>query len=176
MPTGPALAGVTIAGWGFSGAYAAQALALAVALLAVVRLPAMRPEGIDAAGGGSRTEHGGLLVVVRCLTLWGSMATDLSATLLAMPIALFPDARRGRVSSVEHVIGVAGPELGNFRGGLVASATSASFSLVSGGLSAVLAIGAVYAANAPLRDYRTPTAPEKPSVPEPLAPAEVTIE
>ncbi|MDQ0700617.1 hypothetical protein QF048_007059 [Streptomyces sp. W4I9-2] len=87
-----------------------------------------------------------------------------------------PDACRGRVSSVEHVIGVAGPELGNFRGGLVASATSASFSLVSGGLSAVLAIAAVYATNTPLRAYRAPTAPEKPPAPKPLTPAQAAIE
>lgn len=271
MLAGPALAGLIIAGWGFSTAYAAQAVAMTVALLAVVRLPAIRPECTDAAGGGPRTERGGLLIVLRRPTLWGSMATDLSATLLAMPIALFPlvnenrfdgdprtlglflsavaaggitagllsgavtrrrraglvqlyaagiwglalacfglaeplwvalgclavagaadtvsvitrgaliqletpDACRGRVSSVEHVIGVAGPELGNFRGGLVASATSASFSLVSGGLSAVLAIGAVYATNAPLRGYRTPISPERPSAPEPLAPAAVTTD
>lgn len=67
-----------------------------------------------------------------------------------------PDAYRGRVSSVEHVIGAAGPELGNFRGGLLASATSASFSLVAGGLSAILAIAAVAATNNPLRAYRPP--------------------
>ncbi|MFD5647147.1 MFS transporter, partial [Streptomyces anulatus] len=83
---------------------------------------------------------------------------------------------RGRVSSVEHVIGVAGPELGNFRGGLVASATSASFSLASGGLSAVLAIAAVYATNAPLRAYRTPAAPEEPSAPKSLAPAQAATD
>lgn len=87
-----------------------------------------------------------------------------------------PDACRGRVSSVEHVSGVAGLELGNFRGGLVASATSASFSLVSGGLSDVLAIAVVYAANKPLRAYRTPAAPEKPSAPTALAPAEATTD
>lgn len=271
MLAGPALAGLIIAGWGFSAAYAAQAVAMTVALLAVVRLPAMRPEGTDAADGKPRTERGGWLIVLRRPTLWGSMATDLSATLLAMPIALFPlvneirfggdprtlglflsavavggvtagllsgtvtrlrraglvqlyaagiwglalacfglagplwlalaclavagaadtvsvvtrsaliqletpDASRGRVSSVEHVIGVAGPELGNFRGGLVASAGSATFSLISGGLSAVLAIALVYATNKPLRAYRTPTAPEKPSAPTALAPAEATTD
>lgn len=271
MLAGPALAGLIIAGWGFAAAYAAQAVAVTIALLAVVRLPAMRPEGTDAAGGGPRAERGGLLIVLRRPTLWGSMATDLSATLLAMPIALFPlvnenrfggdprtlglflsavavggitagllsgtvtrrrraglvqlyaagtwglalacfglagplwlalgcltvagaadtvsvvtrsaliqwetpDAFRGRVSSVEHVIGVAGPELGNVRGGLVASATSASFSLVSGGLSAVLAIAAVYATNAPLRAYRTPAVPEKPSAPKPLTPAQAATD
>lgn len=80
-----------------------------------------------------------------------------------------PDAYRGRVSSVDHVIGVAGPEIGNFRGGLLASATSAPFALVAGGLTATLVIAAVAATNTPLRAYRTPsptplTAPEPPAV------------
>ncbi|WP_431772489.1 MFS transporter [Streptomyces cucumeris] len=258
MLAGPAMAGLIIARWDFPAAYATQAVAMAVSMLAVIRLPAMRPEGADAAGGRRRPERGGWLIVLRRPTLWGSMATDLSATLLAMPIALFPlvneirfggdpqtlglflsavavggitagllsgtvtrwrrgglvqlaaagvwglalacfglagplwlalgclavagaadtlsvitrsalvqletpDAYRGRVSSVEHVIGVAGPELGNFRGGLLASATSASFSLVFGGLSAILAIAAVSATNAPLRAYRTPPADAKPA-------------
>ncbi|MEV7341728.1 MFS transporter [Streptomyces sp. NPDC093544] len=261
MLIGPAMAGLIIARWDFPAAYATQAVAMAVAMLAVIRLPAMRPEGADAAGGRRRPKRGGWRIVLRRPTLWGSMATDLSATLLAMPIALFPlvneirfegnpqtlglflsavavggitagllsgtvtrwrrgglvqlsaagvwglaltcfglagplwlalgclavagaadtvsvvtrsalvqletpDAYRGRVSSVEHVIGVAGPELGNFRGGLLASATSASFSLVFGGLSAILAIATVSATNAPLRAYRTPPAAAKPTVPE----------
>lgn len=260
MLTGPAMAGLIIARWDFPAAYATQAVAMAVSVLAVIRLPAMRPEGADAAGGRRRPERGGWRNVLRRPTLWGSMATDLSATLLAMPIALFPlvneirfggnpqtlglflsavavggitagllsgtvtcrrrgglvqlsaagvwglalacfglagplwlalgclavagaadtvsvvtrsalvqletpDACRGRVSSVEHVIGVAGPELGNFRGGLLASATSASFSLVFGGLSAILAIAVVAATNAPLRAYRTPPAAAKPTAP-----------
>ncbi|MGW0651836.1 MFS transporter [Streptomyces umbrinus] len=258
MLAGPALAGLVIARWGFPAAYAVQAVTVAVSMLAVIRLPAMKPEGVDAKGGRRRPERGGWGIILRRPTLWGSMATDLSATLLAMPIALFPlvnevrfdgnpqtlglflsavavggitagllsgtvtrwrrgglvqvtaagvwgvalagfglaaplwlalgclavagaadtvsvvtrsalvqletpDAYRGRVSSVEHVIGVAGPELGNFRGGLLASVTSASFSLVAGGLSAVLAIAAVAATNAPLRAYRTPSAATEPT-------------
>ncbi|MFF9479252.1 MFS transporter [Streptomyces sp. NPDC014733] len=266
MLAGPAMAGLIIAHWGFPAAYATQAVAMFVSTLAVTRLPAMRPEGADAAGGRRRPERGGWRIVLRRPTLWGSMATDLSATLLAMPVALFPlvnevrfggdpqtlglflsavavggitagllsgtvtrrrrgglvqlsaagvwglalagfglvgplwpalgclavagaadtvsvvtrgalvqretpDAYRGRVSSVEHVIGVAGPEIGNFRGGLLASATSASFSLVFGGLSAALAIAAVAAANAPLRAYRTPPAAAKPTAPGVTDPA-----
>lgn len=261
MLAGPAAAGLIIARWGFPAAYATQAVAVAVAMLAVIRLPSMKPEGAAAAGGRRRPERGGRRFVLRRPTLWGSMATDLSATLLAMPISLFPlvneirfegdpqtlglflsavavggitagllsgtvtrhrraglvqlsaaavwglalacfglagplwpalgclavagaadtvsvvtrstlvqletpDAYRGRVSSVEHVIGVAGPELGNFRGGLLASATSASFALVSGGLTAVLAIAAVAAANPPLRAYRTPPAAAEPTTPQ----------
>ncbi|MDF6043572.1 MFS transporter [Streptomyces sp. JH14] len=265
MLAGPALAGMIITHWGFPAAYAAQVLAAAVSALAVIRLPAMRPESTDAAER-RRPQRGGWRVVLRRPTLWGSMATDLSATLLAMPIALFPlvneirfdgdpqtlglflsavavggitvgllsgtvtrwrcggrvqliaagvwglalagfglagplwlalgclavagaadtvsvvtrsalvqletpDAYRGRVSSVEHVIGVAGPELGNFRGGLLASATSAPFALVVGGLSATLAIGAVAATNASLRAYRTP-APTALAAPEPTEPGD----
>lgn len=294
MLAGPALAGVVIAQWGLSAAYAVQAGAVVVALLAVFRLPSMPPvrsAGVGAGVGGGegagpeaaagadvsattakgaataagaarrwrwrwRPERGGWRVLWRRPVLWGCLATDLAATLLAMPIALFPlvneerfggnprtlglflsavavggivagllsgtvtrwrrsglvqltaagvwglalagfglagplwlalgllavagaadtvsvvtrstvvqletpDAYRGRVSSAEHVIGVAGPHLGNFRGGAVASATSAPFSLVTGGLLATLAIVAVAAANAPLRGYRTPGAGPK---------------
>ncbi|WP_329377437.1 MFS transporter [Streptomyces sp. NBC_01716] len=260
MLAGPALAGLIIARWDFAGAYAAQAVAVAISALAVIRLPPMRPEGAGTAGGRRRPERGGWGVVLRRPTLWGSLATDLAATVFAMPVALFPlvnearfggdprtlglflsavavggimagllsgtltrrrggglvqliaagvwglalagfglagplwsalcclalagaadtvsvitrstlvqletpDAYRGRVSSVEHVIGVAGPELGNFRGGLVASATSASFSLVTGGLFATLLVALVAAVNAPLRAYRPPS-------PAPPAPVE----
>ncbi|MFK8850374.1 hypothetical protein [Streptomyces sp. Ac-502] len=100
-----------------------------------------------------------------CLAVAGAADTVSVVTRSALVQLETPDVYRGRVSSVEHVIGVAGPELGNFRGGLLASATSASFSLVFGGLSAVLAIVAVTAANAPLRAYRTPSAAAKPAVP-----------
>ncbi|WP_405825325.1 MFS transporter [Streptomyces sp. NBC_00838] len=260
MLAGPAMAGLVIARWGFPAAYAVQGVTVAVSMLTVIRLPAMKPGRTDASGTGRRPQRGGWRIVLRRPTLWGTMATDLSATLLAMPVALFPlvnenrfggdpqtlglflsavavggiaagllsgtvtrlpraglvqltaagvwglalavfglagplwlalgalavagaadsvsvvtrnalvqletpDAYRGRVSSVEHVIGVAGPELGNLRGGLVASATSASFSLVAGGLSAVLTIAVVAATNPSLRAYRTP-----PAVAQPIAP------
>ncbi|MGC0252228.1 MFS transporter [Pseudactinotalea sp. Z1748] len=65
-----------------------------------------------------------------------------------------PDSHRGRVTSVEHVIGVAGPELGNFRGGLVAGFTGAAFAAASGGLAAVAGIAILAAVNGPLRRFR----------------------
>ncbi|CAL9316703.1 MFS transporter [Streptomyces sp. SudanB25_2051] len=113
---------------------------------------------------------GPLWLALTCLAVAGAADTVSVITRGALVQLEAPDAYRGRVSSVEHVIGVAGPELGNLRGGLLASATSASFSLVFGGLSAVLAIAAVAAANGPLRAYRTPppteerTGPETPGV------------
>ena len=51
-----------------------------------------------------------------------------------------PNDLLGRVSAAEQIVGVAGPDLGNLRGGLVANATSGMTALVSGGL---LCVGAV---------------------------------
>ncbi|MFE9458250.1 MFS transporter [Streptomyces californicus] len=109
---------------------------------------------------------GPLWLALACLAVAGAADAVSVITRGALVQLETPDAYRGRVSSVEHVIGVAGPELGNFRGGLLASATSASFSLVCGGLSAVLAVAAVAAANGPLRAYRAPAPAEKPNAPE----------
>ena len=53
------------------------------------------------------------------------------------------DAFRGRVSAVEQVVGVAGPELGNVRGGLLAGLTSPAFALVSGALACLAGVAAV---------------------------------
>ncbi len=65
-----------------------------------------------------------------------------------------PDSHRGRVTSVDHVIGVAGPEVGNFRAGLVAGTTSAAFAATSGGLACLAGIALVAALNRPLREFR----------------------
>lgn len=108
---------------------------------------------------------GPLWLALGCLAVAGAADTVSVVTRSALIQLETPDAYRGRVTSVEHVIGISVPELGNFRGGLLASATSASFSLVFGGLSAILATAAVAATNAPLRAYRTPPAAAKPTVP-----------
>lgn len=66
-----------------------------------------------------------------------------------------PDNYRGRVSAVENVVGIAGPELGNFRAGIVASIASPAVSLTSGGILCVIAIASIAARNKPLTRYRT---------------------
>ncbi len=68
-----------------------------------------------------------------------------------------PDNYRGRVSAAENVVGIAGPELGNFRAGIVASIASPAVSLTSGGILCVAAIAAIAARNKPLRRYRIDT-------------------
>jgi MFS family permease len=62
-----------------------------------------------------------------------------------------PDDLRGRVSAAEQIVGAAGPDLGNLRGGLVAGATSGVTALVSGGLLCVAAVALVATATPELR-------------------------
>lgn len=68
------------------------------------------------------------------------------------------DRYRGRVSSVEQIVGAGGSELGNVRGGLLACLTSASVALAAGGLLCVAAIAVIAAANPTLRRF-TPVEP-----------------
>ncbi|MDL5199807.1 MFS transporter [Streptomyces sp. ALI-76-A] len=62
-----------------------------------------------------------------------------------------PSELLGRVSAAEQVVGEAGPDIGNMRGGLVAEATSGATALISGGLLCVGAIIAVGATTPSLR-------------------------
>lgn len=45
---------------------------------------------------------------------------------------------RGRTSSAEFVAGAACPQLGNFRAGLVATASTPGISAITGGLAAII--------------------------------------
>ncbi|MFC4033371.1 MFS transporter [Streptomyces polygonati] len=49
----------------------------------------------------------------------------------------------GRVSAAEQIVGQAGPDIGNMRGGLVAGATSGTTALVSGGLLCITAVALI---------------------------------
>src|SRR5204862_5619999 len=48
-----------------------------------------------------------------------------------------PDALRGRMSSVYSLVVTSGPRLGDIESGSVAAATSARFSMTSGGLACI---------------------------------------
>jgi MFS family permease len=71
-----------------------------------------------------------------------------------------PDALLGRVTAAEQIVGQAGPNLGNVRGGLVAGWSSGAISLITGGLMCLLAVGAVTATTPELRGRRAPGAAE----------------
>lgn len=132
---------------------------------ALAQLVAATAWGLALAGFGLA---GPLWLALSCLAAAGAADTVAVITRGALIQMETPDHFRGRVSSVEHVIGVAGPEIGNFRGGLLASVTSAPLALLAGGLAAAAAVVAVGLANPLLlrhrtedghEDARTPTAP-----------------
>ncbi|MFE2874506.1 MFS transporter [Streptomyces roseus] len=62
-----------------------------------------------------------------------------------------PHELLGRVSAAEQIVGQAGPDIGNMRGGLAADATSGATALVSGGLLCLGAVAVVGATTADLR-------------------------
>jgi MFS family permease len=75
-----------------------------------------------------------------------------------------PSELLGRVSAAEQIVGQAGPDLGNLRGGLVAGATSGVTALVSGGLLCVAAVILIGANTPGLR--RLPDAQPQPATPD----------
>lgn len=66
-----------------------------------------------------------------------------------------PDALLGRVAAAEQIVGQAGPDVGNIRGGLIAGATSGMVALVSGGLLCMTAVALVGATIPGLRRSST---------------------
>lgn len=97
--------------------------------------------------------HGPLWLAVGMLVVAGA-ADTVSVTSRALMVQLAtPDSHRGRVSAVDHIVGVAGPDVGNFRAGVVAGATSAPLALASGGLACAAVIGWIALRNRPLRNF-----------------------
>lgn len=94
MLAGPALAGLVLATSGLGACYLIDAAALGVALYAAVRLPhlarAPGPSISQPPVKGWRATWAGWRLITARPALAGSVATDLAATALAMPIALFP--------------------------------------------------------------------------------------
>lgn len=65
-----------------------------------------------------------------------------------------PDGLRGRASSVEMIVGIAGPDLGNLRGGLVAEWTSGAVAVLTGGLACLAALALLVATSPGLVGFR----------------------
>ena len=68
-----------------------------------------------------------------------------------------PDGMRGRMTSVNMIFFMGGPQLGELEAGLVANAWSAPFSVITGGIGCLLATGWVAARTPALRRYRRET-------------------
>ena len=92
-----------------------------------------------------------------CLALTG--ATDTVSMVVRNVIRQLntPDAMRGRMTGVNMIFFMGGPQLGELEAGLVASALGAPFSVVTGGIGCLLATAAVAARTPALRAYRRDT-------------------
>jgi Major Facilitator Superfamily len=85
-----------------------------------------------------------------------------------------PDEFRGRVSSVEYIIGSGGSPVGNVESGLVASLTTPTISAVIGGIGCAAVAALIAVAFPAFTRYRAPSAGQSPAtrkVPGPPAPA-----
>jgi MFS family permease len=98
-----------------------------------------------------------LPAVLGCLALAGAADTWAVVARGTVVQSATPDAYLGRVAALEHVVGVAGPQMGNLRAGLVASATSGSAALVIGGLACVAGTALLATFIRPLRTAAVPT-------------------
>jgi MFS family permease len=89
-----------------------------------------------------------------CLALTG--AADAVSTVLRSIIRqlMTPDRLRGRVTSVNMVFFMGGPQLGELEAGVVANWKGAPFSVISGGVGTLIASLAVAGAVPALRHYR----------------------
>ncbi|MGX6600757.1 MFS transporter [Micromonosporaceae bacterium Da 78-11] len=97
---------------------------------------------------------GHLMVVLALIAVAGAADTWAVVARGTVVQTSTPDAYRGRVAALEHIVGTAGPELGNLRAGLVAAATSAGTSLAIGGLAALAATALIAARTPGLRGFR----------------------
>jgi MFS family permease len=89
-----------------------------------------------------------------CLALTG--ATDIVSTVLRNILRQFstPDHLRGRMTSVNMIFFMGGPQLGELEAGLVAHGFGAPVSVVSGGIGCLLTTAWIAARTPALRRYR----------------------
>jgi len=81
-----------------------------------------------------------LAVALGCLAAAGAadvVSAVFRSTILQRTV---PDDLRGRMSAVHILVVTGGPRLGDFEAGLVAAATSSTFSVVSGGLACMIGV------------------------------------
>ncbi|AGZ43137.1 MFS transporter [Actinoplanes friuliensis] len=99
---------------------------------------------------------GHLLIVLSLLAVAGAADTWAVVSRGTVVQTATPVAYRGRVASLEHIVGSAGPELGNLRAGLVATVTSGAASLALGGILSVIATGLIAVTTPALRRFTVP--------------------
>jgi MFS family permease len=153
---------------GYGWLTAAPPVGSALAALAMSLLPPPRHQGRVVLAAvfayGIATVFFGLSrAFLPCLlALAGTGAADTVSTVLRQTIRQLhtPDALRGRMTSVNMVFFMGGPQLGELEAGLVANWFGAPVSVISGGVACMLAVLGIGAASPRLRDYDRGSASE----------------
>ena len=105
----PLLAGLAISAWGVDGCFVLDAVTFLAAIYGVFGLPPMPP---DTAGDPSeRSVVGGFRLVTRTPILIGAFLADINATVLAMPIAMFPVINSERFGGSPATLGLFLPSI-----------------------------------------------------------------
>ncbi|MFG2720559.1 MFS transporter [Streptomyces sp. NPDC048416] len=124
MLIGPALGGMTVGMLGVGGCYLLDALTFVAALYGALGLPRMKP-GAEPARPGLRGVVDGLAFLGRTPVIRGALLTDLAATVLSMPISLFPLVNAERFGGDPRTLGLFLTALAV--GGVAASVFSGTF-------------------------------------------------
>ena len=124
MLAGPALGGLILGWLGVGGCYLIDAATFAVAFYGAFGLPPMRPEG-EPSRPGLTGVLDGLSFLVRHPVVRGALLTDLAATVLAMPVSLFPLVNAERFGNNPRTLGLFLTAIA--AGGVVASVFSGAF-------------------------------------------------
>jgi hypothetical protein len=140
---GPALAGVVTGAWGLKMCYVIDAVSFTAALYGVGRLPAMPPQGTQVRPG-PRAVLNSLRFIGRSGVLTGALLSDLSATVLGMPFALFPAINAAHFGGAAETLGLltSAPSIG----GVIGMALSGTFGNVRRPGRGMLVAGAVWGA------------------------------
>jgi MFS family permease len=87
-------------------------------------------------------------------------ALDAMAVILRTAViqASTPDRMRGRVESLDYIVGVGGPQLGTFRAGALGSLLGPSLAAIVGGLSTAVTSGALLTFAKQLNKFERPAA------------------
>jgi MFS family permease len=157
------------AGYGWLVAAPALGALLGSIYTSVVHLPRRQGRVLlwaIAAYGACTVVYGlGPRYVIVFLALAGTGLADLVSTVIRQTLRqlLTPDALRGRMTSVNMIFFMGGPQLGEMEAGLVASmfasaAMGARVSVVIGGVATLLVTALVASRSRIVRDYEPPTA------------------
>jgi MFS family permease len=143
MISGPALAGILATGGGLKLCYLTDVVTFAAAFYGVFRLPSMRPEG-KGSGRNLSAVLDGLSFIIDNRALRGALLADVSATVLAMPIALFPALNAERFGGSPTTLGLLSTAIAV--GGLLGSILSGPVKHVVHPGRAMLITGAIWGA------------------------------